>query len=57
LVGATLKLLCPRERQVFQSKLGVSSSNQWNLHHSPHTGHLGKKNKKRYNLFRTPCTP
>jgi hypothetical protein len=48
--------LCPRERRVFQSKLGVSSSNQGNLHHSPHTGHLeeeeeeeeeGKKKKKK----------
>ena len=37
------KLLCPRERRVFQSKLGVSSSNQCKLHHSPHTGHLEKK--------------
>jgi hypothetical protein len=42
-VGAILKILCPRERRVFQSKLGVSSSNQCNLHHSPHTGHLEKK--------------
>src|SRR5215475_10587630 len=55
LVGAILKILCPRERRVFQSKLGVSSSNQCNLHHSPHTGHLEKKIKKGYNLFRTPC--
>jgi hypothetical protein len=54
LVGAILKILCPRERRVFQSKLGVSSSNQCNLHHSPHTGHLGNKNKKEYILFRTP---
>jgi hypothetical protein len=46
LVGAILKILCPRERRVFQSKLGVSSSNQCNLHHYPHSGHLGKKNKK-----------
>jgi len=53
-VGAILNILCPRERRVFQSKLGVSSSNQCNLHHSPHTGHL-KKNKKGYNLFRTRC--
>ena len=52
LVGAILKMLCPRERWVFQSKLGVSSSNQCNLHHSPHTGHL---KKKVFNLFRTPC--
>jgi hypothetical protein len=37
LVGAILKILCPRERRVFHSKLGVSSSNQCNLHHSPHT--------------------
>jgi hypothetical protein len=43
LVGAILKILCSRERRVFQSKLGVSSSNQCNLHHSPHTGHLEKK--------------
>jgi hypothetical protein len=55
LVGAIFKILCPRERRVFQSKLGVSSSNQCNLHHSPHTGHLGKENKKGYNLFRTLC--
>jgi hypothetical protein len=54
LVGAILKILCPRERRVFQSKVGVSSSNQCNLHHSPHTGKLGNKNKKGYNLFRTP---
>ena len=53
LVGAILNILCPRGRRVFQSKLGVSSSN---LHHSPHTGHLGKKIKKGYNLFRTRCT-
>jgi hypothetical protein len=39
----------------FNLKLGVSSSNQCNLHHSQHTGHLGKQNKKGYNLFRTPC--
>ena len=56
LVGAILNILCPRERRVFQSKLGVSSSNQGNLHHSPHTGHLEKKIKKGYNVFRTPCT-
>ena len=43
LVGAILNILCPRERRVFQSKLGVSSSNQCNFHHSPHTGHLEKK--------------
>ena len=43
LVGAILNILCPRERRGFQSKLGVSSSNQCNLHHSPHTGHLEKK--------------
>jgi hypothetical protein len=44
--------LCPRERRVFQSKLGVSSSNQCNLHHSPHTGHLEKiKNKKKGKIF------
>ena len=43
LVGAILNILCPRERWVFQSKLGVSSNNQCNLHHSPHTGHLEKK--------------
>jgi len=55
LVGAILNILCPRERLVFQSKLGVSSSNQCNLHHSPHTGHLEKKIKKGYNLFRAPC--
>ena len=45
LVGAILNIMCPRERRVFQSKLGVSSSNQCNLHHSPHTGHLGKKKR------------
>jgi hypothetical protein len=37
LVGAILKILCPRERRVFQLKVGVSSSNKCNLHHSPHT--------------------
>jgi hypothetical protein len=37
LVGAILKILCPRERRVFQPKVGVSSSNPCNLHHSPHT--------------------
>jgi hypothetical protein len=41
-----IRILCPRERRVFQSKLGASCSNQCNLHHSPHTGHLGTKNKK-----------
>jgi hypothetical protein len=46
-----LKILCPRERRVFQSKLGVSSSKQCNLHHSPHTGHLEKKNKKKGTIF------
>ena len=51
LVGAILNILCPRERRVFQSKLGVSSSNQCNLHHSPHTGHLEKKNKKKGTIF------
>jgi hypothetical protein len=51
LVGAIFKRLCPRERRVFQSKLGVSSSNQCNLHHSPHTGHLGKKKWKRVQSF------
>ena len=56
LVGAILNILYPRERRVFQSKLGVSSSNQCNLHHSPHTGHLEKRIKKGYNLFRTRCT-
>ena len=55
LVGAILNILCPWER-VFQWKLGVSSSNQCNLHHSPHTGHLEKKINKGYNLFRTRCT-
>jgi hypothetical protein len=55
LVGAILKMLFPRERRLFQSKLGVSSSNQCNLHHSPHTGNLEKKIKKGYNLFRTSC--
>jgi hypothetical protein len=44
LVGAILKILYPRERRVFQSKVGVSSSNQCTLHHSPQTGHLGNKN-------------
>ena len=51
LVGAILNILRPRERRVFQSKLGVSSNNQCNLHHSPHTGHLEKKNKKRVQSF------
>jgi len=51
LVGAILNILCPRERRVFQSKLGVSSSNQCNLHHSPHTGHLEKSLKKRVQSF------
>ena len=46
LVGAILNILCPRERRGFQSKLGVSSSNHCNLHHSPQTGHLEKKKKK-----------
>ena len=55
LVGAIFNILCPQERWVFQSKLGVSSSNLCNLHHSPHIGHLEKKNKKGYNLFRTRC--
>ena len=55
LVGAILNILCPRERRVFQSKLGVSSSNQCNLHHCPHTGHLEKKIKNGYYLFRTRC--
>jgi hypothetical protein len=53
-VGAILKILCPRERRVFQSKLGVSSSNQGNLHHSPHTGHLEKKIKKGTIFFGHP---
>ena len=52
LVGAILKILCPRQRRVFQSKLGVSSSNQCNLHHSPHTGHL---EKKRVQSFSDTC--
>jgi hypothetical protein len=43
LVGAILKILCPRERRVFQSKVGVSSGNQCNLHHSPHTGQKLKR--------------
>ena len=51
LVGGILNILCPRERRGFQSKLGVSSSNQCNLHHSPHTGHLEKKMKKRVQSF------
>ena len=52
LVGAILNILCPREQWVFQSILGVSSGNQCNLHHSPHTGHLEKKNhKKRVQSF------
>jgi hypothetical protein len=41
-----IRILCPQERRVFQSKVGVSSSNQCNLHHSPHTVHLEKKMKK-----------
>jgi hypothetical protein len=51
LVGTISKILCPRERRVFRSKLGVSSSNQCSLHHSPHTGHLEKKNKKKSTIF------
>jgi len=51
LVGAILNILCPQERRVFQSKLGVSSSNQCNLHHSPHTEHLEKWIKKRLQSF------
>ena len=35
--------------------IGVSSSNQCNLHHSPHTGHLEKKIKEGYTLFQTWC--
>jgi len=51
-VGTILNILCPRERRVFQSKLGVSSSNQCNLHHSRPTGHLEeKKIKKRVQSF------
>ena len=46
-----MNILCPRERPVFQSKLGVSSSNQCNLHHSPQNGHLENKNKKREQSF------
>ena len=42
-------------RSINQSKLGVSSSNQCNLHHSPHTGHLEKKIKKGFNLFQAFC--
>jgi hypothetical protein len=38
------------ERLVFQSKLGVSSSNQCNLHHFPHTRHL-EKNTQRVQSF------
>jgi hypothetical protein len=49
-----IRILCPRERRVFQSKLGVSSSNQCNLHHSPHTGHLGKKINKGTIFFGHP---
>ena len=54
-LGAILNTLCPLERRVFQSKLGVSSSNQCNLHHCPHNGHLEKNKKKGYNFFRTRC--
>ena len=54
LVGAILNILCPRETRVFQSKLGISSSNQCNLHHSPHIGHLGKKYKS-VQSFSTRC--
>jgi hypothetical protein len=54
-VGAILKILCPRERRVFQSKLGVSSSKQCNLTPLSTYRALRKKNKKGYNLFRTPC--
>jgi hypothetical protein len=38
--------LGPRVRRGFQSKLGVYSSKHFNLHHSPHNGHLKKKIKK-----------
>ena len=34
----------PRERRVFQSKLRLSSSDQCNLHHFPHTGLIEKSN-------------
>jgi hypothetical protein len=46
-----IRILRPREQRVFQSKLGVSSSNQCNLHHSPHTGHLGTKKIKKGTIF------
>ena len=54
--GRHLEHFVPTGTAVFQSKLGISSSNQCNLHHSPHTGHLEKqKLRKGYNLFRTRC--
>jgi hypothetical protein len=42
------------ERRVYQSKLGVSSSNQCNLHHFPHNGHLEKKYTKGSIFFGHP---
>jgi hypothetical protein len=51
LVGAILKILCQRERRVFQSKLGVASSNKYNIHHSQKSGNKKKKNKKRVESF------
>jgi len=53
--GRHLEYFVPTGTAAIQSKLGVSSSNLCNLHHSPHTGHLENKIKKGYNLFRTPC--
>ena len=46
-----MNILCPRERRVFQSKLVVSSSNQYYLHHSPQNGYLEKRIKKRVQSF------
>ena len=43
--GRHLEYFAPTGTAVFQSKLGVSSSNQCNLHHSPHIGHIEKKIK------------
>ena len=49
--GRHLEHFVPTGTAVFQSKLGVSSSNQCNLHHSPHTGHLEKKYIKKGTIF------
>jgi hypothetical protein len=45
-VGAILKILCPRERRVFQSKLGVVQLTPLSTHWVPR-----KKNKKKGTFF------